>query len=330
MADALTRQWELLRLIPRERKITVTELHRKLCDLGHEASRRTIERDLEALSRVFAIECDDRSKPFGWRYRLNAQLLQIPGLSESEALSLILMEAYLKNLLPIAVAENLSPYFRAARERFGELNPDMPLQAWLNKVQVVHPGQPLLAPRIDPDIQRVVYEALLKNRQIEMEYQPAGAAGAKRYAPVNPLGLVQQGSVVYLVATIYVYRDPRILALHRVRAAKLLEASAESPEGFGLQAYVQSGAFGFGEQDWWIDLVAVFKSGAGEHLLETPLSAEQQAERLAPGEVKIGARVIYTPQLVRWLTGFGPDVEILAPEDLREEIAQRHRSARGV
>jgi len=59
---------------------------------------------------------------------------------------LILMEDYLKNLLPIAVAENLRPYFQAARERFGELNPDMPLQAWLNKVQVVHPGQPLLLP----------------------------------------------------------------------------------------------------------------------------------------------------------------------------------------
>jgi predicted DNA-binding transcriptional regulator YafY len=330
MADALTRQWELLRLIPRERKITVTELHRRLSDLGHEASRRTIERDLEALSRVFAIECDDRSKPFGWRYRLNAQLLQIPGLSESEALSLILMEVYLKNLLPIAVAENLSPYFQAARDRFGELNPDMPLQAWLGKVQVVHPGQPLLAPRLDPDIQRIVYEALLKNRQIEMEYQPVGAEAPKRYVPVNPLGLVQQGTVVYLVATIYVYRDPRILALHRVRSAKLLETSGETPEGFSLQQYIQSGAFGFGEYDQWVDLVAVFKSGAGEHLLETPLSPEQQAERLAPGEVRIGARLLYTPRLVWWLTGFGPDVEILAPCGLREVIAQRHRSASGI
>lgn len=70
MADPLSRQWELLKLIPRERKITVTELHKRLSDLRHRISHRTIERDLEALSRVFAIEYDDRSKPFGWRYQL--------------------------------------------------------------------------------------------------------------------------------------------------------------------------------------------------------------------------------------------------------------------
>ena len=165
---------------------------------------------------------------------------------------------------------------------------------------------------------------------MEMEYQPVGVAAPKRYVLVNPLGLVQQGAMVYLVATIYLYRDPRILTLHRVRSARLSETPAEPPEGFNLQGYIQSGAFGFGEYDRWIDLVAVFKSGAGEHLLETPLSAEQQAERLTPGEVKIGARVICTPQLVWWLTGLGPDVEIPAPDGLREEIAQRHRSACGL
>jgi predicted DNA-binding transcriptional regulator YafY len=327
MPDPLIRQWELLKLIPRDRKITVTELYRKLSDLGHVVSRRTIERDLVALSTPFGLECDDRSKPFGWRYRMNAALLQIPGLSASEALSLVMMERYLKNLLPIAVADNLSPYFQAAQDKFRELNPEQPLQTWLDKVSLVPAGQPLLPPKIDADIQRTVYEAVLKNRQLEMRYQPVSAPRPKRYVPVNPLGLVQQGQVVYLVATVYIYQDPLILAVHRMRSVKLLETPSESLEGFSLQSFIASGAFGFGESDHWIDLDIVFTAGAGEHLLETPLSSNQKAERRAPGEVRIRARVLYTRQLVWWLTGFGPDVDILAPEFLKNEIAERHRAA---
>ena len=329
MPDPLIRQWELLKLIPRDRKVTITELHRKLSDLGHEASRRTLERDLNALSIPFGIECDDRSKPFGWRYRMDAALLQIPGLSESEALSLVMMELYLKNLLPIAVADNLKPYFDAARQKFREFNPDLPLQAWLNKVQVVHPGQPVLAPQVDAGIQRTVYEAVLRNRQLEMRYQPVSASQPKHYVPVNPLGLVQQGAVVYLVATIYVYQDPMILALHRMRSARLLESPCTALEGFSLQRFVEAGAFGFGEIDHWIDLTVVFRSGAGEHLLETPLAEDQTSERLAPGAVKIAARVLHTPRLIWWLTGFGPDAEVLEPAQLREEILQRHQAACG-
>lgn len=327
MPHPLIRQWELLKLIPRDRKITVTELHRKLSDLGLVVSRRTIERDLLALSTPFGLECDDRSKPFGWRYRMNAALLQIPGLSASETLSLVMMERYLKNLLPIAVAENLSPYFQAAQDKFRELNPEKPLQTWLDKVSVVPAGQPLLPPKIDADIQRTVYEAVLKNRQLEMRYQPVSALRPRRYVPVNPLGLVQQGPVVYLVATVYVYQDPLILALHRIRSVKLLETPSKALEGFSLRGFIASGAFGFGESDHWIDLDIVFTAGAGEHLLETPLSSNQKAERRAPGEVRIQARVLYTRQLVWWLTGFGPDVDILAPYGLKDQIAERHRAA---
>ncbi|BBA35378.1 hypothetical protein sS8_3440 [Methylocaldum marinum] len=92
----------------------------------------------------------------------------------------------MKNLLPIAVAENLSPYFQAAREKFGELNPEQPLQTWLDKVAVVPPGQPVLPPKIDAAIQRTVYEAVLKNRQLEMRCQPVTALRPRRYVPVNP------------------------------------------------------------------------------------------------------------------------------------------------
>ena len=66
---------ELLRRIPRGRKITAGELHRQLKDAGIERSERTIQRQLEMLSSHFEIERDERSKPYGYRWLLIRQAL---------------------------------------------------------------------------------------------------------------------------------------------------------------------------------------------------------------------------------------------------------------
>ena len=327
MADPLLRQWEMLKLIPRERKTTVKELQNKLEGLGYSVNRRTLERDLDRLSIPFAIEADTRSKPYGWRYALNMHPANIPGLTSSEALTLVLLETYLKTLLPVAIADNLAGHFAAARHSLSVEHSDSKLQSWLKKVKVLSPGQHLLAPIIDPSIQRTVYNALMQGSQLEIDYLAANSTEAKHYGSVHLQGLVQYGSVIYLVVTINDHSDLRLLVLHRIQRVALKEVPLSPLESFDVQAYIDQGGFGFGESSVPIKLVAVFKNGAGHHLIETPLAADQQIERLDPQTLKITADVLDTPGLQRWLSSFGPDVEVLSPEALRATIAERHREA---
>jgi predicted DNA-binding transcriptional regulator YafY len=327
MADPLLRQWEMLKLIPRERKTTVKELQDKLEGLGYSVNRRTLERDLDRLSIPFAIEADTRSKPYGWRYALNMHPANIPGLTSSEALTMVLLETYLKTLLPVAIADNLASHFSAARHSLSVEHSDSKLQSWLKKVKVLSPGQHLLAPTIDPSIQRTVYNALMQGYQLEMEYLAANSTEAKHYGSVHLQGLVQYGSVIYLVVTINDHSDLRLLVLHRIQKVALKEVPLSPLENFDLQTYIDQGGFGFGESSVPIKLVAVFKNGAGHHLIETPLAVDQQIERLDPQTLKVTAEVLDTPGLQRWLSSFGPDVEVLSPEALRSTIAERHREA---
>ena len=327
MADPLLRQWEMLKLIPRERKTTVKELQDKLEGLGYSVNRRTLERDLDRLSIPFAIEADTRSKPYGWRYALNMHPANIPGLTSSEALTMVLLETYLKTLLPVAIADNLASHFSAARHSLSVEHSDSKLQSWLKKVKVLSPGQHLLAPTIDPSIQRTVYNALMQGYQLEMDYLAANSTEAKHYGSVHLQGLVQYGSVIYLVVTINDHSDLRLLVLHRIQKVALKEVPLSPLENFDLQAYIDQGGFGFGETSVPIELVALFKNGAGHHLIETPLAVDQQIERLDPQTLKIKAEVLDTPGLQRWLSSFGPDVEVLSPEALRATIAERHREA---
>ena len=327
MSDPLLRQWEMLKLIPRERKTTVTELKDKLEGLGYSVTRRTLERDLDRLSIPFAIEADTRSKPYGWRYALNMHAANIPGLTSSEALTLVLLETHLKTLLPVAIADNLAGHFAAAKHAFSVEHSDSKLQSWLKKVKVLSPGQHLLAPSIDASIQRTVYNALMQGYQVEMTYLATSSTVAKHYDSVHIQGLVQYGNVIYLVVTINEHQDLRLLVLHRIQKVTVKEAPLCPLEHFDLQAYIDKGGFGFGGIAQAIKLVAIFKNGAGHHLIETPLGQDQLITHLDPQSLEVTAEVLDTPQLIRWLNSFGPDIEVLAPESLRETMAERHHLA---
>ena len=327
MSDPLLRQWEMLKLIPRERKTTVKELKDKLEGLGYSVTRRTLERDLDRLSIPFALEVDTRSKPYGWRYALNMHAANIPGLTSSEALTLVLLETYLKTLLPVAIADNLAGHFAAARHTFSVEHSDSKLQSWLKKVKVLSPGQHLLAPTIDSAIQRTVYNALMQGFQVEMDYLAASTKTAKHYDSVHIQGLVQYGKVIYLVVTINEHQDLRLLVLHRIKKVTLKDEPLCALEDFDLQAYIDQGGFGFGGIAQPIKLRAIFKNGAGHHLIETPLAKDQHIINIDSQTLEVNAEVLETPQLIRWLSSFGADVEVLAPESLREMMAERHRVA---
>ena len=79
----------------------------------------------------------------------------------------MLLETYLKTLLPVAIADNLVGHFAYAKHAFSVEHNDSKLQSWLKKVKVLSPGQHLLALTIDPSIQRTVYSVW--RIQIEMD-----------------------------------------------------------------------------------------------------------------------------------------------------------------
>ena len=56
------------------------------------------------------------------------------------------------------------------------------------------------------------------------------------------------------------------------------------------------------------------------HLQETPLSEDQVIEHMQDVRRQVSATVLETRQLVWWLLGFGDGVEVLAPQELREQI----------
>ncbi|MHB8811129.1 MAG: helix-turn-helix transcriptional regulator [Desulfobulbaceae bacterium] len=165
---------------------------------------------------------------------------------------------------------------------------------------------------------------MFESLRFHVHYQRPGEEG--KILEINPLGIVFNDPAVYLVATCWDYTDPRLYALHRMSDAKLLETPCTPPQGFDLQRYIDSGAFGFARQcGKTLRLKVLFEEKPASHLRETPLSAEQTITHRKDGRVLIEAEVADTEQLRWWLLGFGAAVEVLGPKRLREEFGKMSR-----
>lgn len=320
MSDTLLRQWILLRSIPRTpRKIDVVGLMAKLEDAGYPTTKRSVQRDLNTLSRIFPLESDTRTIPFGWSWSA-VEAFDLPAMDGPTALMLRMIEKFIPTLLPTTVRDFLAPQFARARSTL-DAGPRSPFGHWADCVRVVPREMPLLAPKYNDTAVRVVYEALLAGKRFTAQYRSRSAETQEiKSYEVSPLGLVARGNLLYLVCTLWNYEDIRQLAVHRVVNAAMIDQDVLRPTNFDLDEHIEQGEFQYPVGPI-IRLEAIFTRGAAEHLYETPLSVDQEVTEVDEDHVRITASVRDTQQLEWWLLGFGSRVSVVAPPDLRVRTA---------
>lgn len=295
---------ELLRRVPRNHKVTASELHRQLQEAGIKRDLRTIQRQLDMLSEHFHLIRDDRSKPYGYQWPKQAAGLSIPNLNLQESLLLRLAEEHLRNLLPVHLMKSMEGFFSQARQNLGPLGPESLEREWPGKVRVVATSQPLLPPKINFEAFEVVCEALYRNLWLHMDYR--NASGSEAAIKVMPLGLAQQGPRMYLVCRYEGYDNERLLAIHRIQKAKASTLTFKRPKGFDLKRFDDEGRFGFGDGKR-VRITFQIAKPEGQHLLESPLSLDQQVEDLG-AEYRVTATAVDSAMLEWWLRGFADAV----------------------
>ncbi len=295
---------EILKRIPRQRKITASELHKQLMNEGFDRDLRTIQRHLDTLSEHFELERDDRNKPYGYRWLEYAKGISMPGLTTQESLLLTLAEQHLKMLLPAKLMKSLEGFFEQSRRNLSPSSKPSMERQWLHKVRVVATSQPLLPPLIKPAVFEAVSTALYENRVLLTDYQNANRE--RKEARVLPLGLAQQGARLYLVCRFEGFNNERSLALHRFHKAVALNETFKYPADFNLKQYDDDGRFGFGDGKK-VSLTFKIHKDTGFHITESALSQDQQViEHDDFYEIK--ATVVDSAMLDWWIHGFGENM----------------------
>ena len=192
---------QILTRIPKGRLITAQQLKQELDAAGIPIRIRTLQRYLKTMAStdVFGIDCDMRSRPYGYKQSTAGGTLLSQQMSVHECLLLRLAQEHMRFMIPTTLSKSLSPLFDMASQKFNETLSAAPRneKAWLKKIAVVGSSLPMMPPKISRTIFEAVSEALFRELKLEIEYD--SASGKQVKSLITPLGLVQQDVRLYLV-----------------------------------------------------------------------------------------------------------------------------------
>ncbi|KXU87147.1 hypothetical protein CR51_36040 [Caballeronia megalochromosomata] len=322
--------------------LSTQAIRARLLENGHEQmSAKYVLRQMRQLEEAFkVISMEEPGKrPIYWQRALGAGAgyKSAEHMPASEAVAFSLLERLTKVKLPKTILGDVDGLFDAARQRLkvahdgGQLH-----KKWLDKIETVEALFPLVRPSIDDDVFNAIKDATFQERIVRVRYHSAKTKREKtkpEWKRVAPLALVESAGLMYVVVQEMDFPpDPAkgklewlrpALRLDRIAEVELTKERFNYPAEFKLGEYVKTKkAFEFLVEGEAFRLRLAFSNYAGEHLLESHISEDQ-----APPEWDDKKRLILTATVVNslkfrwWLRSFGPDVEILEPQWLREQVA---------
>jgi predicted DNA-binding transcriptional regulator YafY len=140
---------------------------------------------------------------------------------------------------------------------------------------------------------------------------------------VHPYHLQNNRGEWYLIAWCEWRKDVRQFYLGRIRQWRLLpgEGSYTVIPGFDAETYLSQG-FGSLHGDEPVVVRLVFSAKQSIWIRERTYHPTQHTTELPDGRLELTMTVAGTQEALRWILGYGAEVEILEPNSLRQEAAE--------
>jgi predicted DNA-binding transcriptional regulator YafY len=340
------RQWELLKLIPNyeKGKITTTLLIKLLVkdfkskEITSLSFRKSIQRDLRQLYEVIGkdFDLDETEKEFKVSWAKNAPALRISGLSIDEVIAFGVLQKQGTYLLPKHRWDAMSGFFQAASLEAetivleqGASIARSKLQAknWLDKIHHLPETLSFIRPKIKPEIEKVIHEALLIESLVEIFYDN------KDSIVVQPQAIVQQGVRSYLIANSRGKSGTlKYYLIHKIIKAKITLGDYFPVSSQSITNQLKRG-IAYSDLDesligQEID-IKLWVDANSQWLKETKLSENQSTEDDYLGKEKNGLKPFYlfvtielTENLIRWILSMGAHVKVISPDYVKKRIVK--------
>ena len=303
----------LLLLLQAHGRMSASALASKL-----EVSRRTVFRDLDALSAAGVPVATERG-PQGGAYLLGGYRTDLTGLTEHE-LEALLAFGSSGPATDLGLGRELD---QASRKIAAAASHSGPRSAGRLAERVLIDGATWFRGARVPTHLINVQDALWSDRKLRLRYRRDVDRVVERI--VEPLGLVCKAGTWYMVAQ--VSGDVRTYRVSRIEGAELTEETFARPAEFDIRAA-------------WETSVERFRSTASERIavrvrVDPEVSAqfnrimgEQIVSRAGDGIVVLDFAACEAA--VSPLAAFGSRVEVLEPQDLRDRMARLGQELSGL
>ena len=174
---------------------------------------------------------------------------------------------------------------------------------------------------IRPQVLIDILEALCEQRTLRVGYRKP--SGEQSFPTLHPHALLQRGPRLYLYALKNDEDTVKMFALHRMTSSQAGSTPARIDPDFDLETRIREGDADFGGGEM-IELQLRVRGYVDELLRVCQLSADQQIDDCDEHgfTAQLRATVPLTGQLWHWLLGCGANIEVIAPQTLREHLAR--------
>ncbi|HEX7951070.1 MAG TPA: WYL domain-containing protein [Candidatus Limnocylindrales bacterium] len=308
---------QLLLLLQARGGLTAEVLAREL-----EVSMRTVLRDVDALSAAGVPIYAERGPAGGIRL-VEGYRTRLTGMTAEEAEALFLSglpgpaaELGLGTVVAAAQVKVMAALPAELRSRSSRLVQRFHLDAgaWFRATEPV----PHLA---------TVAEAVWGSRRLEIAYRRDDDTATRT---LEPLGIVLKAGIWYLVARSD--GEPRTYRVSRITEARTLDESFERPAGFDLAAWWAESSAAYEREAPKVEIVVRVPGDETWRLADAVGErAFREARRSGPadpdGRETFRVTVAWPEELTGRFVAAAPEVEVLEPARLRDEILAAARTA---
>jgi len=280
---------------------------------------RTVYRDLRALETEVGVAVWSDQGLWGV---VGEEFLPPLKLTLDEAMAVVLSAR-----LMVRYADKYDPDLAAAFEKLEGVLPQ-PLAEHVERtldVLAQHPRDAGFSERVHR-----LTRAWAERRVVTLDYEPARYApeAAARRAVVRPY-LIEpslQTHALYLIGWDETRDALRTFKIERIRDVALTPRTFELPEGDGVESAVRRAWDIIADQPP-TEVELRFAPAVAARVREATWHPTQRVVQDEDGSLVWRATVAGTIEIRLWILSWGDDVEVLAPPELRKDVAQTHRRA---
>jgi predicted DNA-binding transcriptional regulator YafY len=284
-----------------------------------DVSPRTVYRDLKAIDEEIGVAVWSEDGKWGV---VGDEFLPPLKLTLDEAMAVVLSAR-----LMVRYADKYDPDLAAAFEKLEEVLP-RPLAEHVERtldVLAQHPRDAAFSERVHR-----LTRAWAERRVVTLDYEPARYApeATARRAVVRPY-LIEpslQTHALYLIGWDETRDALRTFKVERIRDVALTPRTFELPEGDGVEGALRRAWDIIADQPA-TEVVLRFKPSVAARVQEATWHPTQRVMVEDDGALTWRATVAGTIEIRLWILSWGDDVEVLAPELLRIDVASTHRRA---
>jgi predicted DNA-binding transcriptional regulator YafY len=286
-------------------RVTAAELAEEL-----EISERTARRDLEALAMAGVPVYSQAGRGGGWSLVGGART-DLSGLTANEVRTLFLLAG------PSA---HVTPEIKAALRKLVRALPET-LRKGAERAAsaiVIDPSSWDKTPARKPEHLDALQQAVVDGVQVRLGY--AGRDRPESERVVHPLGLVVKGTVWYLIGD--TDDGLRTFRVGRVRSVELTSGAVVRPDGFDLAEHWKSVVAELDERRAPVHVKVRAQRHAVDWLRAVFGTRMRVGAERRDGRVDVELRVHHPQPAAAELAGFGANIEIVEPAEIRELLAQ--------